>query len=328
MGTWFSKRFDPVTDIPHLDGRIAIVTGANSGIGYQSALQLASHGAKVYLTTRSEQKALDTIGRIERALPALKGAGRLQALTMELSSISSAKAAAEAFLKKENRLDILINNAGTLASAYSETPEGISTVIAANHIGPFVFTTTLLPVLEATAKLPGSDVRVVNVSSSQHSAPPYTTFSTLSDFKSLCGPEAGKDSFSRKMARYGQSKLANILFTKELQRRWDEAGVPAVTLAVHPGGVATEGSINFLGPLLFTLLKPFILTPLQGAITPLFAATAPVVKAEATKWKASYLVPYGKVEVPSANARDAEVASNLWALSEKTVGEVLKNGNV
>ncbi|KZT55552.1 NAD(P)-binding protein [Calocera cornea HHB12733] len=328
MGGWFSKRFNPVTDIPNLDGRVAIVTGANSGIGYQTALQLASHGAKVYLTTRSEQKAQDAIQRMVAANPALGGSGRLQSLTMDLSSITSAKAAAEAFLQKEGKLDILVNNAGMLASPYYETSEGISTIMAANHVGPFVFTTTLLPVLEATAKLPGSDVRVINLSSSQHSSPPYTTFSTLADFKSLCGPESSTNNFGQKMARYGQTKLANILFTKELQKRWDDAGVPGITIAVHPGGVATEGGINFMGPLLFAIVKLFILTPFQGAITPLFAAAAPVVKGEAAKWKAQYLVPFGTIEVPSKNALDAAAATNLWELSERTVAEVLRSGKV
>jgi len=326
MGGFFSKRFNPVTDIPNLDGRIAIVTGANSGIGYQVALQLVAHGAKVYLTTRSEQKALEAIKRIEAEVVAIRGSGRLQWLTMDLSSVKSAKAAAQAFLQKEDKLDILVNNAGMMASPYSETSEGLSTVMAANHLGPFVFTTTLLPVLEATAKLPGSDVRVINVSSSQHSSPPYTTFATLADFKSLCGEEAKKDNLGVKFARYGQTKLANILFTHELQKRWDQAGIPAITIATHPGGVATEGGSRFLGPFLFAVLKPFILTPLQGAITPLFAATAPVVKAEVAKWKGTYLVPYGKMEMPTKNALDAEAASNLWKLSERTEAEVLQNG--
>jgi len=100
-------RFNPITDIPDLTGRVVLVTGANSGLGYQTALQIANHGAKLYITTRSEAKARETIARLEEANPALKDSGRLHWFVLELDLVSRAKAAAEQFLSRETRLDIL-----------------------------------------------------------------------------------------------------------------------------------------------------------------------------------------------------------------------------
>jgi len=329
-------RFNPLTDIPDLTGRVAIVTGANSGIGYQTALQLANHGAKVYLTTRSEAKALDTVRRLEEQNPALKGSGRLQWLVMDLTLVMTAKAVAEEFLRRETRLDILINNAAQLASDFNVTPEGLSDIFAADHVSPFMFTTTLLPLLEATAKLPEADVRVIAVASSQHfKAPSSTKFETLDDFRAMCGPEGKMNENGlngTKIVRYAHAKLTNILFAKELQRRWDAAGVPALSISLHPGDVATEGAErvvrSFGAGIFWPLLSLFIMTAQQGAITQLFAATSPVVRKEADKYKGHYLVPYGDVGKPSEVARRPGLPEELWALTERVVGEILEKGRV
>ncbi|EJT98033.1 NADP-binding protein [Dacryopinax primogenitus] len=329
----FSRRFNPLTDIPDLTGRVALVTGANSGMGYQTALQLASHGAKVWLTTRSEAKALDTVRRMEEADPGLKGSGRLNWLVLELSSVAGTKAAAEEFLTKEERLDILVNNAAQLASDFRITSEGLSDIFAADHVSPFAFTTTLLPLLEKTAKLPGSDVRVITVASSQHfKAPTTNAFLTPADFRDPCGPEARLNSNSQRLVRYAQAKLANILFAKELQKRWDAAGVPALSISLHPGDVATEGAErmvrSFGGGLIWPLVTPFIMTSLQGATTGLFAATSPEVLKEKDKYKGQYLVPYGCVARPSELARREGLSEALWTLSERVVGEIIEKGKV
>ncbi|TFY79516.1 hypothetical protein EWM64_g4499 [Hericium alpestre] len=164
MGFLFSKpSYDPKRDIPDLTGKVVIVTGANAGIGAQTVEQLAQHGAKVYLACRTESKARAAIADIEKANPALKGQDRLVWLPLDLSSLHSAKAAAEEFLTKEKRLNLLINNAGRLTAEYVLTSEGIEESVAVNHLGHLVFTTTLLPLMKETAKEKGSDVRIVNV---------------------------------------------------------------------------------------------------------------------------------------------------------------------
>ncbi|EJT98032.1 NADP-binding protein [Dacryopinax primogenitus] len=333
MFSFFARRFNPLTDIPHLVGRVALVTGTNSGMGYQTALQLASHGAKVWLTTRSEGKALDTVRRMEEADQSLKGSGRLNWFVLELNSVAGTKAAAERFLKKEERLDILVNNAAQLPSDYKLTSEGLSEVFAADYVSPFVLTTTLLPLLEKTARLPGSDVRVVTVASSQHSTAPATTkFETSADFRDFAGPESTMNSNVQRRDRYAQAKLADILFARELQKRWDVAGVPAVSVSLHPGDVATEGlerMIRTFGAgLLWPLVAPFFRSALQGATTALFAATSPEMLKDKEKFKGQYLVPWGQVAEPSELARREELGEALWTLSERVVKEILEKGKV
>ncbi|EJT98037.1 daunorubicin C-13 ketoreductase [Dacryopinax primogenitus] len=330
----FGRRWNPVTDIPDLTGRVAIVTGANIGLGYQTALQLANHGATVYLTTRSEAKALDTIKRLEEANPSLTDSGRLRWLELDLTLVHNAKAAAEEFLKKEARLDILVNNAGQMAADFEVTAEGLSHIMASDHVSPFAFTTALLPLLEKTARLPDADVRVVTISSIQHSyAPTSTKFVTPADFRDMCGPEESvNSSILQQTARYGQAKLANILFARELQRRWDAAGIPGISISLHPGVVHTAGAErvarSFGAGILWPLVTLFIMTPPQGAITQLFAATSPDVRQNVEKYKGQYLVPYGSVATPSAMARREGLAEELWNLSEKVVQEILEKGKI
>jgi len=331
-----ASRFNPTTGIPDLTGRVAIVTGANSGLGYLTALQLVNHGAKVYITTRSESKALDTIKRMEAENPALIDSGRLHWLLLDLSTVKAAKVAAEEFMSRESRLDILINNAAQLASIFTVTSEGLSDVFASDHVSPFVFTITLLPLLEQTAKLPGADVRVITVASAAHfRAPPATKFETIDDFRETCGSEASVNTFITKMARFGHAEVARILFAKELQRRWDIAGIPALSISLHPGEVATEGAERLVrkfgglaAGLIWLLAGVLMMTPQQGAITQLFAATSPDVRKEADKYKGQYLVPYGRVAQPSEVARKPELPGQLWALTERVVQEILDKGNV
>ncbi|KZO91901.1 NAD-P-binding protein [Calocera viscosa TUFC12733] len=329
-------RFNPINDIPDLTGRIALVTGANSGLGYQTVQQLANHGAKVYLTTRSEAKALDTIRRLEEANPALKDTGRLQYLVIDFSLVTSAKAGAEEFLRKESRLDILVNNAGIVGEDFELTKEGLSITFATDHVSAFAFTNTLLPLLEATAKQPGADVRLITISSVAHSSALKTTkFDSIDDFRDKCSPEAKVNSMGAIFARYGQAKLANILFASELQRRLDAAGMPIISISVHPGGVATEGFERAIRSFGFGFLWPifswFLLSPLQGATTQLFAATSPEIRRDVDTYKGRYLIPYGKVapEGKMSNlAKSPVLAGQLWGMTERVVGDILEKGSV
>ncbi|KZO91911.1 NAD-P-binding protein [Calocera viscosa TUFC12733] len=321
----FTSSFS-ASDIPSLTGKVAIVTGATSGIGFQTCLQLALHGAKVYLATRSESKTSSVISQMEREHPELKG--RLFWLHTDLSSVKGCQAAAKEFEGKEERLDLLVNNGAEAMTPFALTEEGVSRTFAVNHLGHFAFTTALLPLLERTARLPGADVRIINVSSMVHtSAPASTTFESMVEFKATCATGEKLNGLFQYAARYGQSKLANILFTKALQKRLDEQGIPALTIAVHPGSVATEGSKKFTG-FLFPLMALISLTPLQGALTSLFSATSPQVLAEREKYKGAYVVPYGKLGTASAKGQDAAMAERLWGLSEQAVKEIDEKGHI
>ncbi|KZO91902.1 NAD-P-binding protein [Calocera viscosa TUFC12733] len=329
-------RFNPVKDIPDLTGRVAIVTGANSGLGYQTAQQLANHGVKLYLTTRSEAKALDTIRRLEEGNPALKDSDRLQYLVVDFSLVKNAQAAAEEFLRRESRLDILVNNAGMSVGDFTITSEGISLIFAADHVSPFVFTITLLPLLEATAKQPGTDVRIVTISSIAHFNIKRAKFDSIEDFRDNYSSGGKVNSTTANLARSGQAKLANILFAKELQRQLDAAGVPIISVSLHPGAVVTEGfesSIQKLGfGFIWPLLRWVVLVgPLQGTITQLFAATSPEVRKDADRFKGQYLLPYGKVapaKQMSDLAKNPELPGQLWAMTERVVKEILEKGSV
>ncbi|KAA1470089.1 NAD-P-binding protein [Dentipellis sp. KUC8613] len=326
MGFLFSRpSYDPNRDIPDLTGKIAIVTGANAGIGLRTSEQLALHGAKVYLACRTGSKAQAAIRNIENATPSLKGQDRVVWLPLDLSSVVGSKKAAEEFLAKEKRLDILINNAGRLAENYELSKEGLELSVAVNHFGHFIFTKTLLPLIEETAKRGDSDVRIINLSSSTHTEPGNTKFGSLEELNDPQGEPGKENVWGSKFKRYGKSKLMNMLFTTELQRRIDAKNVPITVLAVHPGGVATEGASELDLPWYFKIfLKLFAMDPLQGAFTSLFAATSAQVAAEREKYKGKYLVPYGKIAGPAtAAAKDAALAKTLWETSENVSNDIL-----
>lgn len=326
MGLFFSKSFNARTDIPSLSDKIAIVTGANTGLGYHTALTLASHGAKVYLACRSESKALAAIKQMETEDKSLVGTDRLVWLSFDLGSLKKARQAAEDFLSRESRLDILINNAAIGAGPYALTDDGYESSLGGNHLAHFVFTTTLLPTLTSTSKLPGSDVRIITLTSGAHAyAPKGFSFATKDDFKKLYAPEAKKDTVMNGFARYGLSKLANLLFMSELQRRLDAEGTPIIAMSVHPGIVLTDGGKKVFDSLgvLGMVAKPFLIMPEKGATNSLFAAASPQVRAEAGKWKGGYIVPYCKIGKTTKEGSDEKLAKELWGTTEEIVGEVL-----
>ncbi|KAI0066554.1 NAD-P-binding protein [Artomyces pyxidatus] len=325
MGFLFSKpRYDPTRDIPDLTGKVVIVTGANAGIGYHTADQLARHGAKVYLACRTESKAREAIATIECATPSLKGRERLVWLPLDLSSLHSAQEAADEFLEKEKRLDILVNNAGRLAGPYVLTKDGIEQSVSVNHVGHFVFTMALLPLLKKTTKQPGADARIVVVSSEMYDLlGRQSRFESLEDFNDRQAPPGKENNSITEWRRYGTTKLMNILFTHELQRRLDEEGSLITAIALHPGSVATDG-VHASSPWWMRFMQLIVsITPLEGAFTTLFAATSAQVAAEREKFKGQYLVPYGKLQQLKGKAGDARLARTLWATTEKVVEGVL-----
>ncbi|KAG9224697.1 hypothetical protein PTI98_010151 [Pleurotus ostreatus] len=308
-------------NVPNLEGKVAIVTGGNRGIGFQLAQQLAKYGAKVYLAARSEAAAKEAIEQIEHETPELQRLGdknRIEFLHLDLSTLKGSKAAAETFLKLEKRLDVLINNAALLPCRYATTSDGIESTMAVNHFGTFVFTQTLFDLLVSTAK--ESDVRVVNMSSFLHAqAPAGGQFSTLDEINSpLTSAASAPDGLISNHLRYSRSKLANMLYTIQLQKEFKAVGSNALAISVNPGGVATDGALAtssmypFLSALVRFVFSTFWKSPLEGATTALYAATSAEVRANAGLFGGAYVVPYGQIGKATKDGQDGDLAKTLW----------------
>jgi len=286
--------------IPDQTGRVAIVTGANSGIGFETAKALAEKGAAVVLACRSQAKGKSAA----EAIPREKLGGSVTVMALDLASLTSVRAFAGEFSHAFDRLDLLINNAGVMAlPKRMETADGFEMQFGTNHLGHFALTGLLFDLL---ARTPGS--RVVNVSSGAH-RPGRIHWDDL-QFKHSYTP----------FGAYSQSKLANLLFTNELQRRLNKAGSAVTATAAHPGWTATNlqthsGAAGFLNPI-------FGQKPPMGALPTLYAATAPDIL------PAGYYGPDGMLEMrgypkpvgSSGAAQDAAAAARLWAESEKLTG--------
>lgn len=287
--------------IPRQTGRLAIVTGANSGIGYETAKALADAGAAVILACRSDEKGQEAAGRIVAEHPQ----ARVSVKTLDLSSLASVRAFAAEMIREHDRLDLLINNAGVMMPPERTlTEDGFELQFGINHLGHFALTALLLDLMIGTA---GS--RVVTVSSSAH------RWGEI-NFDDLNWERRGY----RRMPAYGQSKLANLLFTFELQRRLERVRAATVALAAHPGWTGTNlqrhsGAFRRLNPV-------FAMNPWQGALPTLYAATAPDAQG------GEYYGPDGLMEIrgyptrvaTSDAALEVEVAERLWRVSEALTG--------
>jgi NAD(P)-dependent dehydrogenase (short-subunit alcohol dehydrogenase family) len=300
-------------DLPSLAGKVALVTGGNSldGIGGHTTRQLALLGAKVYVGARSAARAEEGIKSILAASPSIP-ASNLVPFVADIGDWKAVKSVAEKLLKEEDRLDILINNAGIMTPTLELNEFGVATDMAVNHEGHFILTKTLLPLLTKTALAdPKNMVRIVNLSSEAHPMAPATaTFSTLAgwndDFGGAKNPQAP-------WQRYGYSKTANILFTSGLQRRLDDQGTPIIVTAVHPGGVRTQGAGKATG---FSEAWNQYVTPHEGALTSLWCAVSPEVGPE---FKGKYVGPYGALIKSSALAANDDEALGLWKVSEEVL---------
>ncbi|KAG8938187.1 hypothetical protein FRC04_009313 [Tulasnella sp. 424] len=324
--------YDPHKEIPNVEGKVILVTGANSGIGYQTAEVLASKGARrqVYLGARDETRGKAAVQRIQDSISGLSSGGSVVWLPLDLSTPQLTKAGADAFLRSEKRLDVLIHNASSQEIVgYSTVSEGgltINKTMSTNYLGPFILTQELMPVLKRTAEEPNSDVRIVFVTSMIH-----LHVSGKPDFRNLEGWNARKgDGVGESLGRYGISKLAIILFTRELQSRLDADNIPITCITLHPGMVNTDGQKTAIKSGILSYLVPLItvvfgLAPLQGSYTTLFAATSQKIKAEPTKYKGSFLLPYNRVTETSAFGKDKQLAEDLWACSEE-VAEICLRG--
>ncbi|MET0473055.1 MAG: SDR family NAD(P)-dependent oxidoreductase [Mycobacterium sp.] len=294
MGKWTTA------DIPDQTGRIAVVTGANTGLGFETAKGLAAHGARVVLAVRNLDKGKEAASAITAAAP---GADvTLQEL--DLTSLASVRAAADEVRSTHDHIDLLINNAGVMWTPKSTTKDGFELQFGTNHLGHFAFTGLLLDRL-----LPVAGSRVVTVSSIGHRIVADIHFDDLQWERSY-----------NRVAAYGQAKLANLLFTYELQRRVAHHGT-TLAAAVHPGGSDTELARHlpdFLAPA-FSLVSQ---SAAMGALPTLRAATDPGVLG------GEYYGPdgfggmrgYPKVVPSSDRSHDVALQRRLWAVSEELTG--------
>ncbi|KZF20843.1 short-chain dehydrogenase/reductase [Xylona heveae TC161] len=311
-----SSKYHPETDIPDLSGKVILITGGNTGLGKETILQLAKHNpSAIYLAARTQSKAEGAIEFIRSAVPELNQdhpQTKLIYLPLDLTSFGSIKAAAESFNASSTRLDILINNAGIMATPMGTTTEGYEIQFGTNHVGHALFTKLLLPTLLRTSEESNSDVRIINVSSEGHRLAPSAA--VVTDTTVL-----GKSNTWR---RYGNSKLANIYFAKELARRY-----PSIkSVAVHPGVIytnlyaSTTSAFGFVSKIALTVASWFMSSVPQGARNQLWAATTKPAKEVET---GAFYVPVGRKSGGSGLARNDDRARKLWDWTE---AEFAKHG--
>ncbi len=298
-----------VEDIPSLQGKVALITGANSGIGFEAALALAGKQAQVILGVRNAEKGQTAMRKISSLYPQAK----LEAMPLDLADLNSIKQFSETFDHQYSKLDILINNAGIMAIPFQRTIDGFERQFGTNHLGHFALTGRLMPVILAAPA-----ARVVTVSSVNH------IFGRI-DFDNLDGTKSYGP-----WGAYNRSKLANLLFVYQLQRWFQARQARAISVGCHPGYSATH--LQIVGPqvtgskaleaLMQWANKTFAQSATMGALPALFAATAEGVQG------GDYIGPQGLGGMggfpgkarSSHRSHETAVAQRLWEVSEKLTG--------
>jgi len=273
--------------------RIAVVTGASSGIGLHTALGLARTGMRVVMAGRDRVRT----EAARRFVTERSGSDRVAVVLADFSSLAEVHRLADDILAANSRLDLLVNNAGLISPKYRFSFDGFELTFAVNHLAPYLLTNLLLDRLKASAP-----ARIVTVASEAHRGQRLnpTQLAQPRDWGTL--------------RAYGRSKLCNILFTRELAARLEGFGVVATCL--HPGGVATAiGQRGGLTELVWRLMKPFMASPEKGAETSLFLATTP----DPTPFHRGYVIGKSLVR-PDPAALDSNLARSLWNESARLVG--------
>ena len=282
-----------------MEGRTVIVTGASSGIGKATATAVAAAGARTVISARSAERGRQAVEDIRRST----GSDAVDLVVFDLGNLAAVRDGAAELLERNAQIHVLVNNAGLVLSDRRETVDGYEATFAINHLGPFLLTQLLTDRLIASAP-----ARIVNLTSDAHQSAKRGL--DFDDLQSTHG--------YRGIRTYGRSKLANILFTTELARRLAGTGVTAN--CCHPGVVATgfarDGDASGILAFGVKVIKPFVLTPEQGARTSVYLASSPEV-ADTT---GRYFVKC-KEKAPSAAAQDAEAAARLWTVSEELVAQ-------
>ena len=296
-------------DIGDQTGRIALVTGANSGIGYQTARALAAHGAHVVLACRDAERARRAYEELDKDLDDCS----VEILSLDLADLASVREAAAAFLRSHARLDLLVNNAGVMGAPFRQTADGFELQMATNHLGHFALTGLLLDRIVTTERS-----RIVTVSSHMHRV------------GRLRADNVAGTRRRNTWVEYGTTKLANLLFTAELSRRLAHAGLGTAALAAHPGWTrsnlagsgAALGSSRVRRRLGRAAGRAFGQSAAAGALPVLCAATSRHVHngqyVGPSRWFGMAGPP--RLDRPSRRARDPEAAARLWAASEELTG--------
>ncbi len=291
-------------EIPDQRGRTAIITGANSGLGLSSAWELARHGAHVIMACRNTQKGEAAAAKIRADVPQAS----LEIRELDLASLASVRAFADAITASRPSFDLLLNNAGIMMPPRALTQDGFELQVGTNHLGHFALTGLLLPALQA-----GSGPRVVTVSSIEH-RPGRIDFDDLQ-----------REKYGARSA-YQQSKLANVLFGLELDRRLRAAGSPLISVLAHPGYSDTNlqrtGPTGLMRGILEIGNRVLAQSMRQGALPQLYASTMPDVRG------GEFFGPKGPGEMrgkvgrvtPVAAGRDEITAERLWSVSEELTG--------
>lgn len=284
--------------MPDMQGKTVVVTGGNSGIGFETAAALGAMGARMLITARNAGRGEAAVTMLTQRLG---GAGAVELVVFDLADLSSVRAGAAEILQRCPRLDVLVNNAGLILTDRAETVDGFEATFGINHLGPFLLTNLLRDRLVESAP-----ARVVNVASTAHNqARKGMPFDDLQSTQKYAP-----------MRVYGESKLANILFTSELARRLEGTGVTANSL--HPGTVRTgygaDGDTKGLLALGIRIGQPLFMSPLKGARTSVFLASSPDVEGVTGRYFAKC-----KEKTPKRQALDSDAARRLWAVSEEMV---------
>lgn len=275
-----------------MNDKICLITGGTSGIGKETAIALAEKGAHIVLTARNMAKG----ELVKKEITEKTGSETVDVMECDLSSLKDVKKFTDTFLIKYKKLDILINNAGIWETKRKESADGIELTFAVNHLAPFLITNELLGILKQS-----KDARIINVASDAH------RYGTI-NFKDI----EMKKSFSH-MKAYSQSKLANILFTKELARRLE--GDSVTVNCLHPGVVATQLFDN-MGSIVKSVFSFFMISPKKGAETTIFLASSPDV----TNISGEYFKKKKPVR-SSSESYDQNISEKLWKLSEDYISK-------
>lgn len=279
-----------------MNGKTVVITGANSGIGKAAAAAIAKMGATVFITARNPERGQKALEDIRAAA----GHDRVELFVADFARLDDVRALAEALKARTDTIDVLVNNAGLVLSDRTTTHDGYETTFQVNHLAPFLLTSLLLGTLQR------SEARVVNVSSEAHRAGGAIDFDDLMLEKGYKGMKA-----------YGRSKLANILFTRELARRLEGSG--ATANALHPGvvdtGFARDGDTRGWFPKVIQVFSPFFRTAEQGAATTIYLATSEDVASTTGGYFASE-----KPKRVRGQAVDQAAAQRLWEVSEHLTG--------
>jgi NAD(P)-dependent dehydrogenase (short-subunit alcohol dehydrogenase family) len=288
----------------NLNGKTVIITGANSGIGYETVKALSAMGAKVIMAVRSKEKGQAAFDAILED----NDSAKVELMQLDLADLESVRAFASGFQSRFNQLDLLINNAGVMIPPYGKTKDGFELQFGSNHLGHFALTGLLLPLLKNTP-----DSRVVTLSSIAHRGASI-------DFNNLDGSKGYKA-----MKFYGQSKLANLLFAKELDNQFKQNGIKTLSIVCHPG--ISNTNLFKMGKAetpryLKGLMSIFTQPAKMGVLPTLYAATDESLKG------GEYIGPDGRgnrkgnpaIETPAAGVYDGNTMKKLWEVSESLTG--------